>query len=266
VKAHHPVFERFAAGTGPVPNWVGVTTRREFFTLELDCVHISAPPIDTEYFEWVDLLEAVVAASKRFTMLEVGAGYGRWIVNAAAAVRAYSQLPTSLVAVEAEPTHFEWLAAHCLDNDVTAELVCAAVVPTPGTVEFAVGNPAGWYGQAIVDETWVPESTQEVPGVTLSSLLEAHEIVDLIHMDVQGVEADVLEEARGELRRVRRIHVGTHGRRQEERLRSLFTDLGWDPLTDYRSAASARTPWGKMAFQDGVQTWLNPNMLESGLR
>jgi FkbM family methyltransferase len=245
VKPHHPVFEQFSAGTGPVPNWLGVTTRREFFTPELEFVRLSAPPIDTEYFEWIDVLEAVLAASTRFTMLELGAGYGRWIVNAAAAVRAYSQLPTSFVAVEAEPTHYKWLAAHCFDNGVTAELVRAAVVATPGAVKFAVGNPAGWYGQAIADETWVPENTEEVPGVTLSSLLNAHEDVDLIHMDVQGVEADVLEEARAELSRVRRIHVGTHGRSQEERLRRLFAGLGWKGLNDYPSGASARTPGGR---------------------
>jgi hypothetical protein len=38
-------------------------------------------------------------------MLELGAGYGRWIVNAAAALRAYGGLSHSLTAVEAESRH-----------------------------------------------------------------------------------------------------------------------------------------------------------------
>ena len=66
-------------------------------------------------------------------MVELGAGYGRWIVNAAAAVRAYRDLPSSLTAVEAEPTHFRWLELHCSDNGVTATLVHAADRPASWT-------------------------------------------------------------------------------------------------------------------------------------
>jgi FkbM family methyltransferase len=255
---HHRVFERFEQGCAAIPNWLGVTTRRDFFTAELEFVRMARPAIDTEYFEWVDLLEAVVSAEKHFTMLELGAGYGRWTVNAAAAVCAYSGLPTTLVAVEAEPTHYQWLEQHCRDNSVAARTVRAAITAQPGEVEFAVGNPAGWYGQAIADGSWSPEEVEVVAGVTLSSLLAEHDRVDLIHMDVQGVEADVLEEARHELQRVRRLHIGTHGREQEERIRNLFTDLSWSAANDYPSAAPAVTPWGEMTFQDGVQTWFNP--------
>ena len=240
-----------------MPNWLGVTTRRAFFAEELEFVKVANPPIDTEYFEWIDLLESVTAAQTRFTMLELGAGYGRWVVNAAAAVRSYSGIPATLVAVEAEPTHFRWLEQHCRDNGVAAQLLHAAVSPVAGEVEFAVGDPAGWYGQAIADGTWSPEQTETVGAITLSSLLAQHERVELIHMDVQGVEADVLEEASVELRRVSRIHVGTHGRMQEERIRTLFSDLNWQSQQDYPSASSSRTPWGKMEFQDGIQTWIN---------
>ena len=266
MSSHHPVFARFEQGCGPIPNWLGVTTRREFFTADLEFVRMAPPTIDTEYFEWVDLLEAVVSAENRFTMLEIGAGYGRWTVNAGAAVRAFSGLPTTLIAVEAEPTHFGWLEQHCRDNNVDARTLSAAVTRQPGEVEFAVGNPAGWYGQAIVDGSWSPERTELVRGVALSSLLAEHERVDLVHMDVQGVEADVLEEARHEMYRVLRLHVGTHGRDQERRIRTLFADLGWSAANDYPSAATAPTPWGNMAFQDGVQTWLNPVMGGARLR
>ena len=255
---HHPVFAEFQRQADPVANWIGVTTRRTFFTEELEFVPVANPPIDPEYFEWIDLLESVVGATERFTMLELGAGYGRWIVNGAAAVRAYSRVPTALVAVEAEPTHFRWLEQHCRDNDVVAQLIEAAVAPYAGEVDFAVGNPAGWYGQAIADDTWSPERTERVRAVTLSSLLAAYDRVDLIHMDVQGVEADVLDEARDELARVGRVHVGTHGRTQEERIRTLFSGLGWRAQHDYPSAKRSRTPFGRLEFQDGVQTWINP--------
>ena len=218
---------------------------------------VTPPPPDAELFEWIDVLEAVTRAAGGFTMLELGAGYGRWIVNAAAALHAYSGLPPSLTAVEAEPTHFRWLELHCRDNDVDANLVQAAVAPRRGRVQFGVGQPASWYGQAIADGTWNPEREVTVDAVTLSDLLEPLEHVDLIHCDIQGSEADVFEEAASAVAaKVQRVHVGTHGADVEGRLRMLFSSLGWESLNDYASGSSAETPWGKLDFQDGVQTWI----------
>ena len=46
------------------------------------------PPTPSEdYFEWIDLLEAVAAAEDRFTMLDLGAGFGRWGIRGALAAR-----------------------------------------------------------------------------------------------------------------------------------------------------------------------------------
>jgi FkbM family methyltransferase len=255
----HEVFTRFVAGCRALPNWIAVTTRREFFVDDLRFVTVTPPPPDAELFEWIDVLEAVTRAAGGFTMLELGAGYGRWIVNAAAALRAYSGLPHSLTAVEAEPTHFRWLEFHCRDNNVDANLVHAAVAPSRGSVEFGVGQPASWYGQAIADATWSPEQAVTVDAVTLSDLLEPLERVDLIHCDIQGAEAAVFEEAATFVgAKVQRVHVGTHGPQVERRLRQLFTSLGWENVNDYACGTSAETPWGRTDFQDGVQTWLNP--------
>jgi FkbM family methyltransferase len=258
---HHPVFARFANGAGPVPNWIGVSTRREFFSAELEFVALSYPPIDEQYLEWVDLLEAVTHATGAFTMLEVGAGYGRWTVNAAAAVRSYSGIPCRLVAVEGEPTHFRWLKQHCRDNGVGAKLIHAAVDERPGRVDFAVGAAKEWYGQAIADGTWSPQETTRVRAVTLSSLLGRLDRVDLVHMDIQGAEAKVVEEAAALLDRVTRFHIGTHGSAQEERLREVFAAAGWDSVNDYGAGTTSSTPWGPMTFQDGVQTWTNPRVV-----
>jgi FkbM family methyltransferase len=263
----HRIFAEFERGTGDVRNWLGVRTRRDFFTPDLNFVRLTPPtPDDSEYFEWIDLLETVVAAGDEYTMIELGAGYGRWTVNAAAAVRAYGRSRYRLLAVEAEPTHFEWLRAHCADNDVgtspsegSLELVQAAVTDAGGTVEFAVGNPAGWYGQAIADGTWSPETVAEVPGVRLSELVDRLGTVDLIHADIQGAEADVMAEAIDALdARVARLHIGTHGAAVERELRSLLGGRGWIDVRDYPANRASKTPWGRMEFQDGVQTWTNP--------
>jgi FkbM family methyltransferase len=257
-REHHDVFHRFVACCRVLPNWIGASTRREFFTDDLRFVTVTPPPPDPEYFEWIDILESVIGASKSFTMLELGAGYGRWLVNAAAALRAFSGLPHRLIAVEAEPTHFKWLQLHCEDNDVDARLLHAAVAARGGTVNFAVGDARSWYGQAIVDSSAAAEHVTTVAAVTLSDLLESLDRVDLIHCDIQGAEAEVFEEAAIAVdTKVQRVHIGTHGEDVEADLRRTFSRLGWKNINDYACSSFAETPWGRMSFQDGVQTWVN---------
>jgi FkbM family methyltransferase len=269
VSGQHQVFEIFEAGSGPIPNWLGVVTRREFFDDTLNFVAMTPPaPVDSEYFEWIDLLESVVRAGPEYAMIELGAGYGRWTVNAAAAVRAYGRSTYHLVAVEAEPTHFEWLKRHCRDNRIDGRsrlgrltLVEAAVTRDGTSVDFAVGDPAAWYGQAIADGTWSPEHVQRVRGVRLSDLVLRLARVDLIHLDIQGAELSVIDEAVEILdERTCRLHIGTHGAALEDGIRHLLVDHGWECLRDYPANATADTPWGPMSFQDGVQSWVNPRL------
>jgi hypothetical protein len=98
----------------------------------------------------------------------------------------------------------------------------------------------------------------------LRSLLDRLLVVDLIDLDVQGAEFEVLEAAAEALdRRVKRIHIGTHGRNIEAALRSLFGRPGWKCRNLFPCHSSVATDWGLISFQDGVQTWLNPTFSSS---
>lgn len=221
--------------------------------------------VPEEYFEWIDLLEAVRSAKDHFTMIELGAGWGRWISSAAAALRQANPLPYTLVAVEAEPTHFKWMKEHLRNNDVDlscCQLLQAAVADKEGTVGFHTGTtswggPADWYGQSIGGPT-------QVKSVTLTSILASVSTpVDLLDLDVQGAELMVLEAAAETVdQKVRRVHVGTHSREIEAGLRRLFGDLGWTNSNDFPAQSKSQTAWGQIEFQDGVQTWVNPKPLD----
>jgi FkbM family methyltransferase len=238
------------------------------------------PAFSEEYFEWIDVLEAVIDAKEHFTMIELGAGYGRWMVNAVAALKAVNDLPYTLIGVEPEPTHFEWMEIHFRDNGVDltrTQLIEAAVAAQEGSVWFYVGRPADWYGQAIAPAidgsslykfvarltrkaTVSNEEVRKVTAVSLNRLLRPLSSVDLIDLDVQGAELDVLTAAREQLaRKVKRVHIGTHSTEIEEGLRALFTHLGWKNLNDYSISSEPDTPYGKIKFGDGVQSWLNPS-------
>jgi FkbM family methyltransferase len=276
-------------------NWLGVRTRvsvqSEMHGYDVPTFVRTEPPESSEdAFEWVDVLESVCESEGSFTMVELGAGWGRWIVNAAAALRQIDpERPILLVGVEAEPTHFEWLRRHLADNGIDPDrqrLIRAAVAARNGWVKFQRGDAAGWYGQAIERDDpaaklsgpvsrlirWTRNSaanrlavgpdarrTRRVRAVTLASLLEPLDRVDLVDADVQGVEADVLESAADQLAaKVRRVHVGTHGPENERRVRALFEQLGWECRFDYAGQTTHDTPFGPVAFEDGVQSWVNP--------
>lgn len=232
------------------------------------------PSLDTEeYPEWIDLLEAVCSASHRFVMVELGAGFGRWLVDGAAA---YRQLQPDgelcLVGVEAEPTHFRWLRQHMERNDIdlaSAHLIEAAVSSKSGRVMLETfGDPAADWGQRIRSgPAWLHRLRRHNEGTVVNAitlrqaLCEAEGLIDLVDLDIQGAEADVLTAGADDLDRVRRVHIGTHGAEQERGLRTLFTHLGWECHADYPAFATvAETSWGgrNVAFADGVQTWVNP--------
>jgi FkbM family methyltransferase len=282
-------------------NWLGVRTRLLVRGgtggVETPTHIVTEPPAASEdLLEWIAVLESVQESKDAFTMVELGAGWGRWLVNAAVALR---QLDPArellLVGVEAEPTHFRWLLQHLRDNGLDPDqhrLVRAAVAPTDGTVRFQRGDAAAWYGQSIDPDDpaaklsgpvsrlirWSRNSAanrlafgqharkmRRTRSVALATLLEPHVHVDLVDADVQGAEADVFEPAGALLAaKVRRVHIGTHDRENERRLRAFFTALGWECRFDHPSGTRCETSWGSIDFEDGVQSWVNPALRPRG--
>lgn len=291
----HPIFDMFPPRKGWVdPGWavdfLGVKTRVAFFSLYEQLADFSQrreelpghPVPNEDYFEWITLLEAVVEAQNSFTMVELGAGWGKWIVSGIAALRAYSGLPYHVVGVESEPTHFKWMKQHLKDNDVRsrrATLVNAAVARDDGHVWFHVGAPADWYGQAITSKTEETKSTlrdrlarpmrrrlhsapdrgvERVRAVSLRRLLGPLDRVDLIDADIQGAEADAIEPAADLLdAKVKLVYVATHTDDNEVRVRDVFNTLGWESVWDYPCGVESDTPWGRIRFEDGAQVWRN---------
>jgi FkbM family methyltransferase len=283
----HPVFKGLAtwhgwADPGWEINFLGVRTRVSFFSLYEQLADFSTrrwvrpehPIPNEDYFEWITLLEAVSEADDSFTMVELGAGWGKWIVNGVAALRARGDLPYRVVGVEAEPMHFRWMRQHLEDNEIDlrrATLIEAAVAAEDGYVWFHVGEAADWYGQRIArseeradaaaQRRTNPAETRTVKpvrAVSLNRMLAPFNRIDLVDVDIQGSEASVLEPAAATLDvKVKRIYVATHDRKNEERVRALFRSLEWEPVYDYPCKAESATPWGRIMFEDGVQVWRN---------
>jgi FkbM family methyltransferase len=227
-------------------------------------------PAAAELTEWQAVLDALEDASDRLTMVELGAGFGRFTVIAVAALRRYRpDLKHRFIAVEAEPTHYGWMRQHTRTNGLSrwsragsCKLIKAAVSREAGRDSFFFGNPREWYGQALVrpENEGAPASVTQVQTVTLSSLLKPLDRVDLIDLDIQGAELEVLTEAAQALGQVRRIHVETHSGEIDEKLPEVFEHASgnWQQELAFPLGATLTTKRGLADFREGgVQLWRN---------
>jgi hypothetical protein len=112
----------------------------------------------------------------------------------------------------------------------------------------------------------VPETDHEVIAelrfvstVTLLNLLAPFDRVDFIEADLQSSENEIFPPAMASLtKKVRRVHLGTHGRDNHDAMEELFRDHGWDIVFSYRPDCDFETPYGSWRTLDGVLTALNP--------
>jgi FkbM family methyltransferase len=256
-------------------NFLGARTRKSYWEGErrdLSGGEFEYPAFDENYFEWIDLLESVTEAGSEFRMMELGAGYGRWSVNGALASLQLGK-DFRITAVEPEPQHFKWLQDNISVNELEPDrfrLIEAAVTDHLGKSLFLTGKPSIWYGQGIPSMKYRPQKKDLVMGkiklsrvraVTLTSLLYGEGIVDLVDIDVQGVEQAVLRPAEDVLKtQVKRVHIGTHSREIEQGLRTFFARNGWKTTYDYPGGGVHQTEFGPVEFTDGVQGWKNPSL------
>lgn len=256
----------------------------------LDKFPFPTPPVvNEEYFEWIDLLISVWQAKKHFIMAELGAGYGRWGV---AGLRAAAQrgLRSQVIFVEAEPRHCQMLEEaidlHFGDprNNGFAEVYEKAIAYEVESVPFFIRQGelgwSNWYGQhvcplddgeptdnpyhgmTVLRSKSCPECEYvQVSTITLAAVLDRQERVDLVDMDLQGMEQQLVEREMDVLTaKVHKVHIGTHSREAEASIRECFTKSGWHNIWDFVGGQTNATPYGPVNFQDGVQTWQNPRL------
>lgn len=95
--------------------------------------------------------------------------------------------------------------------------------------------------------------------VTLKDILSPFDRVDYLEVDIQQSEIVVFPPFMDVVKRkVRRVHMGTHGVDVHRELAALFRRDGWEIIFDYAPNASYQTPFGNFSLNDGVLTAVNP--------
>lgn len=100
-----------------------------------------------------------------------------------------------------------------------------------------------------------------VSAITLRELLGPFDIVDYLESDIQQSEILVFPPFIDLLRKkVRRIHIGTHGADTHDVLHRLFKDDGWEIIFSYAPNAMHDSALGKFETNDGILTVRNPDL------
>lgn len=219
------------------------------------------PPLSEWTADWVASLLAAKTANERFTVVELGAGYGQWMVTGILAFKALNPEGAALgIAVEADATHYDWLQENVTSNlsdhkNIQTSLLRAAA-GSDGVVEFPViKDPSKDYG-ASYSMTGTYDEVEEVPSMSLHTVYEdVSGPIDLLHVDIQGAEIDLIEHPQflADLGRTRMVLFGTH--RSEElhgKVRQKLLDAGLCIKLDWPRNSQIHTKFGEIQTNDGA--------------
>lgn len=191
------------------------------------------PAVSEEYFEYIDVLESVVAYHKQvpehavpqrpFTMLELGAGFGFWTLTAHAALRQLRPRAVyEFALMEIDFGKQAMLRQTLALNDVlpsSTRLVHSALGDRDDTDGVIQNGNVGWYAVHACDPKHPevaeagcrgkkflgPKSERDpaeikklngavAPITSLPTILAKYNVVDLLDMDVQGAEWTIFSE------------------------------------------------------------------------
>lgn len=225
----------------------------------------------------VDILLSLITGIKTLgmTMIELGAGYGRWSIAATGVVR-NNLVPTEVksikcYAVEAEPTHAKWTRQHFNELKLEGKVFECAISDKDGICQFALENdPSYYYGQSIVHSGGIIRTINKlirkkrihIREQTLDTLINDMELLDtiVVDIDVQGAEVKVLKGAENTIKNklVDYWIIGTHNRRYHQQLQNLLMPH-YRLEIDMKPNTIAKHNGMQIKVGDGIQIYSKKN-------
>lgn len=189
------------------------------------------------------------------TMLELGAGRGDFCLSLAGVID-HSIIPVPAksyrcLALEAEPTHFEWTKEHFERQGINGLVVHGAVQKYDGHCLFEI-DEEHTYGKAVSKNGNI-----KIPCYTIDTIMKKYGFshLDILHMDVQGAECDALRGATNALnqREIDYMIIGTHGQDMNKNLKGLL-ETYYNIIIDIPpNSLCFETSIGKVSFPvDGI--------------
>ena len=256
-------------------NFLGVKISPRFFPRILKGREGQVEPIPipanwhADIAEWGAVLRSVNAANNLFRVAELGCGWGCWLNNSGAAARSRG-LSVKMTGVEGDPGHAQFAEESLRTNGFAPSdfrIIHGIAGPKSGTALFPVVEAgASWGVEPIFDAdkqqilSAVATSSHHVLSMIPLSDLTEGEILDLLHIDIQGGELPYIREnIDGLSRSVKRIVIGTHSRQIEGSLMEILIADGWQLEIERPAIINVKFASPK-TITDGIQGWFNPRV------
>jgi FkbM family methyltransferase len=242
-------IKRHAAGgqqlkQGFVTNFLGVRTATKFFPGILDDKSGTIEPVPipanwhADIAEWGSALRAVEMSGASFTILELGCGWGCWLNNTGAAARRMGK-KVKLFGIEGDRHHVNFAHEALQENgfgDDEYTIIHGVAASANGMALFPiVSTPGASWGSAPIlnaSKKQIAEAQSAGGYMTIEAFsiesITAGEILDLVHIDIQGGEEQLIRDSIENINHyVRHLLVGTHSRAIEAGILNTMLDNGW---------------------------------------
>jgi FkbM family methyltransferase len=204
-------------------------------------------------------------------MIELGCGWGCWMVNTGVAAKR-RKLRIRLIGVEGDPGHIRFAEEALTTNGISPvsyTLMHGVAGAAAGVALFPRQDEAGEHWglepkfNLTAEERVKALATgryQELRVIALDDIIGNERRIGLLHMDIQGGEADLVRDCIETLNsKVAYMVIGTHSREIEGQLMRLLLNAGWK-LEIERPCIFSVTATGPVTTVDGVQAWRNPRL------
>jgi hypothetical protein len=157
-------------------------------------------------------------------------------------------------------------AQNCVaTNDKAARKIYADEVIAGGRANevlrnLMVNNSTGITKNLVPGHSF-PAEIKLVSAITLADVLGPFNVLDYLESDIQQSEILVFPPYMDVVKRkVRRVHIGTHGKDVHNTLLELFQRDGWQIVFNYEPNSTFESTLGNFSTNDGVLTARNPNL------
>lgn len=267
-----------AAMPGHVVNFLGVAMNVDFMSTARQLAGtVDEVPIPSNWHadmsEWAAALRAVDLARDEFTALELGCGWGCWMINTVVAARRRG-LKVHAIGIEGDAAHVDFAREAFATNGIPTTqytLHHGVAAARPGVALFPKSDSKGarWGSEPlfnpppdVLSRSLASLRYDRVDIMPLADVIGSRPRVDLLHMDIQGGEADLVRDCRELLAaKVAYLVIGTHSREIEGALFATLLADGW--VLEIERPAILELKEGKppKIHGDGVQGWRNPRLI-----
>ncbi|MDQ0082959.1 hypothetical protein J2W35_003318 [Variovorax boronicumulans] len=262
---------------GLVTNWLGVKIDPKVYPPVLEGLAGTVEPMPNpnnwhaDVAEWAAALQSVDNANPdSFTMIELGCGWGCWMNNTGVAARSTGRR-VHVIGVEGDKGHLDFARECLIMNGFAFEEVTLAhgIAASRGGVALfpRQGAAGGTWALAPIfgatheqlAEAAAAGTHDELRMIPLAELVGDHPRIDLLHIDIQGGEADLIDDCIDLLNdKVAYMLVGTHSKQIEGRLYATLLKAGWRLEMERAAIFDVKERIEPFIMVDGVQGWRNP--------